>query len=253
MYIGGTVHMLRPNTVMPLTYDKIFNRADVLVFEADYQKLTSPVFAQKLQQRALLNPPQTLKTLISVEAYQALTNYCQRNQLPLFAFDKTQPSLVALQVTLMKLQQMGYTESGVDAHYFNRGFAQNKALRFLETPEFQLDLMLSLGRDDPSAMILYTLSQMDSYQQLMADTIRGWRSGDERLMIEALINPMKTEDPKGYQQLLTDRNTAWMEQLVLMLNDPLVEFVLVGAAHLYGSDSVIAYMKQNGFSVEQLD
>ena len=112
--------------------------------------------------------------------------------------------------------------------------------------------MVSLGDSDPSSLIRYNIEQANDYSQLMADTLKAWRTGNTELMRNTMIEPMKQQDNLMYQRLIVERNEMWVKQLTSLIKNPTTEFVLVGAAHLYGDDSVIALLQQQGFFVEQV-
>jgi uncharacterized protein YbaP (TraB family) len=56
-----------------------------------------------------------------------------------------------------------------------------------------------------------------------------------------------------YQQLLVKRNQAWMPQIEAFLQTPETEMVLVGSAHLLGSDGLLIQLEKAGYTVTQLD
>jgi uncharacterized protein YbaP (TraB family) len=66
------------------------------------------------------------------------------------------------------------------------------------------------------------------------------------------ITPFKADYPVIYEDLLVTRNNNWLPQIVKMLNDAPTEFVLVGALHLAGPDSVLAKLKAKGYKIEKL-
>jgi uncharacterized protein YbaP (TraB family) len=43
------------------------------------------------------------------------------------------------------MQQLGFIEQGIDQHYFDRAKQSGKVLDFLETVDFQIDLLFTLG------------------------------------------------------------------------------------------------------------
>ena len=77
-----------------------------------------------------------------------------------------------------------------------------------------------------------------------------WASGDtsaiEKLLLGALV-----ESPDLYQRLLVERNRNWVEPVEACLKEKTACFVVVGAAHLVGPDSLVALLRKKGHSVEQ--
>jgi uncharacterized protein YbaP (TraB family) len=59
--------------------------------------------------------------------------------------------------------------------------------------------------------------------------------------------------PADYKRLVVDRDTRWTATLDGLLKDPATGsvFVVVGAAHLAGPDSVIKMLEKDGWKVER--
>ncbi len=68
---------------------------------------------------------------------------------------------------------------------------------------------------------------------------------------EAAALRLSCDYPKLYKKLLADRNEQWVKTLTKWLNDGEDVFVVVGAAHLVGKESVVQLLKDKGFKVEQ--
>ena len=66
------------------------------------------------------------------------------------------------------------------------------------------------------------------------------------------IQDFKTDYPDVYESLLVVRNNNWMPQIERLFSTPETEFVLVGALHLAGPDSVLKKLKDKGYSVTKL-
>jgi uncharacterized protein YbaP (TraB family) len=54
-----------------------------------------------------------------------------------------------------------------------------------------------------------------------------------------------------YQKLLLDRNRAWLPKIEALFSRPKSAFVVVGAAHLVGSDGLLAMLRARGYTVAQ--
>jgi hypothetical protein len=60
---------------------------------------------------------------------------------------------------------------------------------------------------------------------------------------------MREQTPDIYEALLVERNKAWLMKIEAMLQTPELEYVLVGALHLAGPDSLLSMLRQRGYSV----
>ncbi|MFN3597954.1 MAG: TraB/GumN family protein [Rubricoccaceae bacterium] len=78
---------------------------------------------------------------------------------------------------------------------------------------------------------------------------RAWRLGDEGAL-QAIIEADFGQTPGLAEALLARRNRRWLPQLEAVLQTPgQTAFVVVGAAHLFGSDSVVELLRQAGYRV----
>ena len=253
LYIGGTIHVLTPKDY-PLAkeYDLAYNASDKVIFETDMNVVSSPEFGQKMMSQMMYRDGTTINKVLQPETYQALAIHLSSRKIPMQAFASYKPSLLAISLTMIELQSMGYTSEGVDMFYANKAKAQGKQQGWLETPDEQLAFMSSMGDDDPNAMVEYILKDITNMPELFGKLHSTWLAGDMQGMAEVGITPFKAEYPAFYQDLLVTRNNNWIPKIVTMLNDQPTEFILVGALHLSGPDSVLAKLKNKGYKIQKL-
>ena len=76
-----------------------------------------------------------------------------------------------------------------------------------------------------------------------------WRAGDTAAIERLLLKGMK-ESPAYYQSLVVDRNRRWIPRIESCLAAGNC-FIVVGAAHMVGSDGLIAMLKEKGYRIVQ--
>lgn len=253
LYIGGTIHILTPEDY-PLAkeYDIAYQAADKLVFETDMAAISSPEFGQKMMSEMMYSDGTTIDKVLSPDTYQALAVHLSSRKMPMQAFASYKPSLVAVSLTFIELQAMGYTSEGVDQFYSSKAVKEGKTQTWLETPDEQLAFIANMGSDDPSAMIDYTLKDIKKMPEMFGQLHSTWLKGDMQGMADIGIVPFKTDYPSIYEDILVTRNNNWFPKIVEMLNDQPIEFILVGALHLSGPDSVLAKLAAQGYKIEKL-
>ncbi|PKG96737.1 TraB/GumN family protein [Paraglaciecola sp. MB-3u-78] len=253
LYIGGTIHVLTPKDY-PLAkeYDLAYQASDKVIFETDMEVVSSPAFGQKMMDQMMYSDGTTINTVLQPDTYKALAIHLSSREIPMQAFASHKPSLLAISLTFIELQAMGYTSVGVDMFFANMAKTQAKEQGWLETPDEQLAFISKLGGDDPNAMIEYTLKDIKKMPEMFAKLHSTWLAGDMQGMADVGITPFKADYPTIYQDLLVTRNNNWLPKIVNMLNDPSIEFILVGALHLAGPDSVLAKLKAKGYKIEKL-
>jgi uncharacterized protein YbaP (TraB family) len=253
LYIGGTIHILTPEDYpLPKEYDVAYKAADKLIFETDMQTITSPAFGQKMMAQLMYNDGTTINEVLNQETYKALAIHMSSRQIPMQVFASHKPSLISVSLTLIELQALGYTSEGVDQFYTNLAIKEGKPQNWLETPDQQLSFIVNMGKDDPNGIIEYTLKDIEKMPEIIGELHSTWRSGNMPGMAEVGITPFKTDYPQLYQDLIVTRNNTWMPKIITMLNDETTEFILVGALHLAGTDSVLRKLEAKGYKIEKL-
>jgi uncharacterized protein YbaP (TraB family) len=253
LYIGGTIHVLTPaDYPLAKEYDLAYHASDKVIFETDMEAVMSPEFAQKMMSQMMYSDGTTINQVLQPDTYQALAVHLSSRQIPMQAFASHKPNLLAISLTFVELQAMGYTSEGVDMFFAKMAKAQGKEKGWLETPDEQLAFLANMGNDDPNAIIEYTLKDIIKMPEMFAKLHSTWLAGDMQGMANVGITPFKADYPIIYEDLLVTRNNNWLPKIVKMLNDAPTEFVLVGALHLAGPDSVLAKLKAKGYKIEKL-
>jgi uncharacterized protein YbaP (TraB family) len=253
LYIGGTIHVLTPNDY-PLAkeYDLAYQASNKLIFETNMDVASSPEFGQKMMDQMMYSDGTTINKVLQPDTYKALAIHLSSRQIPMQAFASHKPTLLAISLTFIELEAMGYTSEGVDMFFANMAKVEGKEQGWLETPDEQLAFLAKLGGDDPNVIIEYTLKDIKKMPEMFAKLHSTWLAGDMQGMADVGITPFQDEYPIIYQDLLVSRNNNWLPKIVDMLNDTPIEFILVGALHLSGPDSVLAKLKAKGYKIEKL-
>lgn len=253
VYLGGTVHLLRPGDYpLPVEFEQAYQASSELYFETDISSMNSlAVQAQMLQQLAY-NDEQSLKTVLNEKAYSALAEYTAGAGLPLVMLEKFKPGLLISTLQVLQLQSMGFTSQGVDVSFNTRAIADAKALGQLETVQQQIGFIAAMGENNESEFILLSLRDLEETDELIEEMIRAWRSGDNLTLAEMFVDDMKSEAPELYDLLLLQRNLKWIPQIEQMLKDADTEFVLVGVAHIVGENGLLDLLTGKGYEIKQL-
>lgn len=253
LYIGGTMHVLTPDDY-PLAkeYDLAFNASDKVIFETDMQAVSSPEFGQKMMREMMYSDGTTINKVLSPDTYQALAVHLSSRQLTMQEFASHKPNFLAITLTFIELQTMGYTSEGVDMFFANLAGSKGMEQGWLETPDEHLDFIIKMGGDDPDTVIEYALQDIQKMPEMFAKLHSTWLSGDMQGMANVGITPFKADYPAIYQDLLVTRNNNWIPKIIKMLKDQPTEFILVGALHLSGPDSVLAKLEAKGYTIEKL-
>lgn len=253
LYIGGTIHILRPQDYpLPVEFDSAYERADVIVLEADIKKFEEPGMAQTLMMKAMYQDEQTLTSVLSKEVYADLSRESTKLNIPLASMDKFKPSLVILSLAVMKMQQLGISADGVDKHFHERASKDSVDILFLETVEEQIDLIANMGEGNENEFVQYSLKDFEQMEKDLMEMIATWRDGSATVMLSQL-DKMAKEFPALYQSLLVTRNNNWLPTIDNFLKDEKIEFIMVGTLHLYGTDGVLDKLRAKGYGVDKFE
>lgn len=253
IYVGGTIHMLPVSEFpLPSPFTKAYQDSDTVVLEA---KLPDPsdTEAQMAVLKAMsFESGRTLKDVVSNETYARLEDYVKGFGVNLQEMAKFKPSFILSMLVAMEAQKANMAGSGVDAYFAQLAARDNKPAEYLETMEFQLNMLANQGVGEEDRMITTNLDYMPEIKTMLTSIIRAWRAGDNRELEALVIDKMKKESPESFKSIMLDRNEDWVPKIEAMFGDEDKEFVLVGVGHLVGTQNVLELLQTKGYQVEQL-
>lgn len=251
-YLLGSLHVLTPD-YYPLSrrIDEAFARPQVLIGEIDMDEMSDPATVLGLLGKALLEDGRTLDEVISPELYARVVERAAEAGLPRAAIERMKPWMVALSLTMPALQAAGFEpEHGIDRHFFERAKRAGMERRALETVAFQFARLDQMSEADQEALLRSTLDDLDAQIANVKTIADAWARGDTEAVEKLLLSGMAAS-PALYKRLLVERNASWVSAVETCLEEQTSCFVVVGAAHLVGPDSLVALLRKKGYVVEQ--
>ncbi|NLD36733.1 MAG: TraB/GumN family protein [Desulfatiglans sp.] len=253
MYVGGTIHLLRQSDYpLPQEFDKAYSASDMLVFEVDLGMANDPSVQQKLLSKAMYTDGTTVDMHLSADVYQLLNEHCLSNGIPIEQLKQFKPQIIAVLMDTMELAKLGVAQDGVDMFFYKSATKDNKAIEGLETIDEQIDYLLEMGNGHEDDLVSYTISDLDSTKKNFEIIVDSWKRGDVDKLDRLIIGDIRTEMPDIYKNIITDRNNNWMRVIEKYFENNKTEFVMVGMAHLVGTDGIIEQMRKKGYKVEKL-
>jgi len=254
IYLGGTVHLLRPSDYpLPAAFDMAYGEADSVYFETDISALSDIGTQMRMMQQLTYSDDRTLRSVLNDEAYAALSGYVAQLGLPMAALEKFRPGLLVSTLQVLEVQQMGFTPEGVDAHFNARAMDDGKPVGELESVESQIGYLARMGEGSESEFVLLSLEDMEELRESIEEMVGAWRSGDNERLADLFVDELREQVPDVYDVLLVERNNAWMPLIEDLFERDGTEFVLVGAAHLVGEDGLLTQLEAKGYQVSQLE
>lgn len=253
-YLAGTVHLL-PDSEYPLPEPFIYayQRADTLMFETEVPADTD-VAAQRKMLAAMQYPAgETLSSKLSPAVRTQLDQTLRKYDLQLNQFEQFRAGFVVTQLTLLETNRLGLKGIGVDAYFENKAKFDGKARLYLESLDFQLQLLAGLADGREAELIDLTLAELPNTGRDLRMLIAAWRRGDLGQIERDVLIPTQQQDPRSYQRLFVARNELWVPQLMRLLGNTQREMVLVGTGHLAGPHGLIHLLQANGLQVTPVE
>lgn len=230
--------------------------ADVFVFECD---TSSPEAQQTVLRYQLGEVP--LREALSPETYARLEEAAQKTGLSMGLLDKCHPWAVASMLTTLQasneLDAVRAQDMGIEDAVWAK--VDGREVRYLETPEMQLETLRSFSPELQDAMVLSGCELILNPGQNDVDMWpEWWQQGEIQQFVDAYAKENDFESPELLQEyqtaLLTGRNQRMADGLDQMLQEEGHSyFVTIGLYHVVlPEDSVLINLKEKGYTVERM-
>ncbi|GAB7082033.1 TraB/GumN family protein [Megalodesulfovibrio paquesii] len=254
-YLLGSLHMADAS-LYPV--DPAVNRAfldsKTLAVEVDVSPEKLAEIAPKLDAFTRLPEDQTLRDVLTPDGEAKVSAFLSKSGLPSRLMTLKPLGLMAV-LSNQRMEAMGYsTNYGVDEHFLRRARAAGMPIRELETLEFQLTMDQELSPAVQEAVLLQALEEMDDMPRFTKATLEAWKRGDAGEM-DRLTFEDRQERPElePFYALLFDRRNQHMAKGIEALLDRNEHaFVVVGAGHLVGRESIVKILSRRGLVCEQV-
>lgn len=248
-YLLGSVHLLPADAEqLPDGLEQAYLRSAELMFESDIGALASPDLQSKLLAAAKADKP--LKASIAPALYERLVRRAGAVGMPMALCEPFRAWFCALSLELFSYQHAGFrADLGIDQQFFQRAMTDEKPVHWLEEPQAHLALFTDITPPASEQFLAATVDELIENGSEPQDMLRIWREGDGAAL-ETMAAQLKTRAPAVHERLLAARNRAWLPRLQAALGGDKAQLVVVGAAHLYGPDGLVALLRQKGFRVQ---
>jgi hypothetical protein len=252
LYLLGSMHLLKQDSYpLPDKIEALHGCCNKVVFETDLDESNDPDFQKNMIKLGSYTEGRTLSTSVSRQTLDLLNKRLSPLGLQLAQFERFRPWFIALTIAALELQKLGYDpELGIDRYFYNRAKKEGKEMVFLETSEYQINLMAGLKRRKQELFLKQILKDLEVVETMSADMVESWSTGDaDRL--HSIIRIGYKEYPDIYDRFMTQRNRNWLPRLKKLMLEDKDSLVIVGSGHLVGEKSLIQLLQNNGYKVEQ--
>nr|WP_137678470.1 TraB/GumN family protein [Parerythrobacter lutipelagi] len=246
IFLFGTVHAL-PSGLEWYTgpVREAFEASEMLVTEIPMQ----PQDEAKMQIVALtagmLPEGTALRSLLDQDQRETFDAAMTRVGMPVTGFDRFEPWMAGLTLTLLPLMQQGYSpDQGVEKQLIALA-GPDMQFGALETIEFQIGIFDSMPQEDQIEFLITSAEQVDDTKSVVDAMVAEWIEGDPDGLADVMNEGLES-DPGLADALLYSRNANWAEWIDQRLDQPGSIFIAVGAGHLAGEKSVQDLLDRRG-------
>ncbi|HQL00142.1 MAG TPA: TraB/GumN family protein [Smithellaceae bacterium] len=253
LYLAGSCHVLRASDhPLPREFDAAYADSQRLIFEAPPAELETPDYIQKLMRVAALTDGTTLRDHLSPSVYARAEKFCRERGYPFEQYQLFRPWMLAMFLTMQELTRIGVApEFGVDKIYYEKAKKDGKPAGGLETADDQIRFLAAMDADLGNDQVIETLDDLAALNDKLPQILNAWRTGNEAGIEAFSLRELKNH-PNLYKTLIVERNRKWADKIEPLIRKGQNVMIIVGVAHLAGSDSVIALLKKRGHSVSKL-
>ncbi len=252
IYLLGSLHVLKQDTYpLAAEIERAYADSRKIIFETDIAAMIEPGMQARLLELGIYPAEQNLFQHLDGTTRKLLAKKMSEIGLPLEQFTRFKPWFVALTLTTLELQRLGYNPAfGVDVYFFNRAKTDGKEIGFLEPAEFQIKLLGNMAAEDQNNFLSQTLKDLEMVNQLAGDLVKSWKTGDSDRLNDLLSKSFK-DYPDLHDRLLIQRNKKWIKEIEGALRKNENALFVVGAGHLVGPESVVDLLQKKGYPVKQ--
>jgi len=254
VYLTGSVHLLREEDMpIPDAFDRLYRKADELVFEIDMKSMFDPTMVMKIRRLGSLPDDESLGDHLDEDTVEDLRAYLAERGMRKTLFDGFTPGMVYLTLGSLEASRHGALPNlGLEAQLYQRAQKDEKPSRGLETAQYQISRFDELETDTVEALIQEMLDDVDSSEETLDSIIEAWKTGDVDELSGSVLDKLDAHS-EARHVLLTERNRNWIPEIEKALAGRDTVLFVVGAAHLVGEHSVIDMLEKAGHRPVQIE
>ena len=277
VYLLGSIH-LGDNAIYPFSgaIMSAFDRSANLVVEVDIAGLSADDMAYVIAMQLVdIENGETIADYLSEDTFELYRILVEALELPEDMY-YVKPWAATLGLTTLLMSTGDVEESaaiGVDMLLLTKAYSMNKNIIELESAVSQIEMLASFSRELQERQLLSILMSVfggeggepaenedvdnAELQEAMAMLLDAIRAGDDETFgaIMAAGRATGSEDPLDIEYdtaMWAHRNLGMAEGIARLLDSETNDggyFVVVGAGHYFGDDSIIALLLEMGYDV----
>jgi uncharacterized protein len=244
-YLFGTIHINCKNRLkFSPKRQESFAKAQQIYLELDFD---DPTLQKQIGQNTQMPPGKNLQKLLTPKQYkQARKYFADKLKLPLDFFSTTRPFILTSLATPSGLKCPVDSWEEVIVKMAKK---KNLEVRGLESVKDQFAVFNTISLKEEAAMLMDVINNPVKNKQEFLKLIAAYNNEDLNQ-----LEKITKADPKAKKfnaSLLDDRNRKWIPIITREAKSKSTFFGF-GAAHLVGSEGVIALLQKAGYTVKPI-
>jgi len=264
VYMLGSIHV-GDVSMYPLRDEiyEAYEQSEIVVTEVDITRQPSEAEVAEIEKLLTYQDGTTLKDHLSPEVYEAVISLAKEIGIEgedLKEFETYQVWFVNTMLSSLADTSGADAGLGVDLHFLMLAQEEKLPTGELESYMIQYGMLAGFSPEVQEELLLETLTLYEYASQGIdvSDSstdylLKIWAEGDLESMDE-IANGMKVSNLEYYEGMLTKRNVGMTDKIEQYLSEGTYNtyFVIAGALHFAGEDSVLEMLEQRGYTIERL-
>jgi uncharacterized protein YbaP (TraB family) len=254
-YLLGSLHYANRNCYpLPVEVERAYADSTVLAVELD---LTRPEAEDVAEWLGRYRGSHDLSNDVPAPLIEQVKQVARDKSWDIERISKSRPWVVAAMITSEDFVSHGYSRDfGMDLYFIRAAKRDRKRVYELESLRGQFDLFNGLTTADQTFLLL--------------ESIEAVRSGDNIATLDRMINAWLRGDASTFRQLTEEaltkaptplelghsmygvRNERMVQRIEALVRSGQRPFVVVGASHVAGPDSIVDKLRERGFDIRQV-
>ncbi|NLB63323.1 MAG: TraB/GumN family protein [Fibrobacter sp.] len=254
LWLLGSIHLGREE-LYPLApnIEKAFAISQELAVEMNIEEdNTAHEVNLLLQKQGVFPPDSNAAMVLDAQTLEKVDSICESWGLPVGYMHQFRPWLMAVQLSALGVETLGLDPHwGIDVHFMRRAQQRDMPVLALESAKSQVEVFKDLDQDEEIEYLQQTLLELDDLENQVDSMLCFWRSGDTLGMEKFVLNSIDSVGDNLKNKIYTQRNIKMAQQISRWIKEKRKVFVVVGAAHFVGPQSILHYLRKENLEVKQ--
>lgn len=256
VWVLGSIHMA-DSTLYPLPQAIMlaFDSASALAVEINISDTVQAMdVTRRMMQAGVYGAGERLVDHIPDTMAKSIDSLMQVWDLPFAALNTLKPWLASVRISALAIERTGIAaQHGIDVHLLEKTHEKSLPVVSLETASQQAEIFGGLPDSTQVRMLEWTMQSVVRIDDMVDSLFLHWKNGDSAALHDLVFGDEfdRPEFATLRDRVYTQRNRVMAKGIAQMLQDDRPVFVVVGAAHLLGPQSVLELLAEQGMRVEK--